>query len=72
MKTLKEWQEKQGLSLRALGKMLGVKGTNTAVNVMRWIKSDRIPSARYMRNITEVTGITPNDIYQAYYDKNKF
>jgi transcriptional regulator with XRE-family HTH domain len=71
MKTLKDYQEKQGLSLRAFGKRLNVKGTNTAVNVMRWIKSERIPSARYMKIITEVTGITPNDIYAAYYDKNK-
>jgi len=70
MRTLKQYQEKHQLSLRAFGKMLGVKGTNTAVNVMRWIKSERIPSARYMKSITNKTGVTPNDIYQAFYDKN--
>ena len=71
MNALKKWQLDQGLSLRNLGLKLGVKGKNTAVNVMRWIKSDRIPSVKYMRIITKVTGITPNEIYQAYYDKNK-
>jgi len=70
MRTLKEYQNKHQLSLRAFGKLLGVKGSNTAVNVMRWIKSERIPSVRYMKTITEKTKITPNDIYKAYYDKN--
>lgn len=70
MKTLKEYQNKHQLSLRKFGKLIGIKGSNPAMCIMRWINSETIPSARYMKVITEKTGVTPNNIYDSYYDKN--
>ncbi len=69
--TLKEYKEKHKLTFKQLAERIGVKGTNVAVNSMRWINGTRIPSAKWMRKITQTTGITPNEIYQAYYEIHK-
>ena len=69
--TLKEYKEKNNLTFKQLAELIGVKGTNVAVNSMRWINGTRIPSPKWMRKITEKTGVTPNEIYRAYYEINK-
>ncbi len=44
---------------------------NPIVSVIRPLKSERIPHPRFMKVITEKTGVQPNSFYEEWYDKYK-
>ena len=54
-----------------MAKKLGLKGTNPTVTLLRWKNCQRIPHPRFMKQITKLTGVTPNDFYEAWYETNK-
>jgi len=66
-----EWQEKNNLSNKEAVEQLGLKGTNPTVTFLRWKNCQRIPHPRFMKKITKLTGITPNNFYEAWYETHK-
>ena len=68
--TLQEYKEKNKLTNKDLAKLIGLSGKNPIVSVIRYLKSERLPHPRFMKVITRKTGVTPNDFYEAWYDKN--
>ncbi len=69
--TLNEYKEKHKLSNKDLAKLIGLTGKNPIVSVIRYLKSERIPHPRFMKVITEKTGVQPNSFYEEWYDKYK-
>jgi len=69
--TLNEYKEKNKLSNKDLAKLIGLTGKNPIVSVIRYLKSERIPHPRFMKVITEKTGVQPNSFYEEWYDKYK-
>ena len=68
---LTEYQEQHKLSNKELAKLFGLKGTNPTVTILSWKNCQRIPHPRFMKQITKLTGVTPNDFYEAWYETNK-
>ena len=68
---LTQYQEKEKLTNKECSNLLGLKGTNPTVTLLRWKKCQRLPHPRFMKQITKITGITPNDFYEAWYDIHK-
>jgi hypothetical protein len=64
-------QEEKKLPNKDFAKLLGLKGTNPTVTLLRWKKCQRIPHPKFMKIITDKTGITPNDFYEAWYATHK-
>ena len=54
-----------------MAKKLGLKGTNPSVTLLRWKNCQRIPHPKFMKQITKLTGVTPNDFYEAWYAEHK-
>jgi hypothetical protein len=68
---LTEYQEQHKLSNKEMAKLFGLKGTNPTVTLLRWKNCQRIPHPRFMKQITKLTGITPIDFYEAWYETHK-
>ena len=68
---LTQYQEDHKLSNKELAKLFGLTGTNPTVTILRWKNCQRIPHPRFMKIITYKTGVTPNNFYEAFYDKHK-
>ena len=69
--TLNEYKEKNKLSNKDLAKLIGLTGKNPIVSVIRYLKSERIPHHRFMKVITQKTGVNPNSFYEEWYAKYK-
>ena len=68
---LTQRQEEEKLSNKDMAKKLGLTGTNPTVTLLRWKNCQRIPHPKFMKQITKLTGVTPNDFYEAWYEANK-
>ena len=68
---LTQRQEEEKLSNKDMAKKLGLTGTNPTVTYLRWKNCQRIPHPRFMKQITKLTGVTPNDFYQSWYETHK-
>ena len=68
---LTQYQEDHKLSNKELAKLFGLTGTNPTVTLLRWKNCQRIPHPRFMKQITKLTGITPIDFYEAWYETHK-
>ena len=68
---LTQRQEEEKLSNKDMAKKLGLTGTNPTVTLLRWKNCQRIPHPKFMKQITKLTGVTPNDFYEAWYETNK-
>jgi hypothetical protein len=68
---LTQSQEQEKLSNKEMAKKLGLIGTNPTVTLLRWKNCQRIPHPKFMKQITKLTGVTPNDFYEAWYDIHK-
>jgi hypothetical protein len=66
-----EAQKRLKLSNKDFAEFLGLKGINPSVTIIRWKTCQRIPHPTWMKVITEKTGVTPNDFYEAWYEKHK-
>ncbi len=66
-----EWQEQKKFTNKEAVEQLGLKGTNPTVTFLRWKNCQRIPHPKFMKKITKITGVTPNDFYQAFYETHK-
>ena len=66
---LTQYQDNNKLSNKQLAKLLGLSGKNPIVSLGRWKLSQRIPHPKFMKVITNKTGVTPNDFYEAWYEK---
>ncbi len=68
---LTQRQEEEKLSNKEMAKKLGLIGTNPTVTLLRWKNCQRIPHPKFMKQITKLTGVTPNDFYEAWYAEHK-
>ena len=68
---LTQCQEEEKLSNKDMAKKLGLTGTNPTVTYLRWKNCQRIPHPRFMKQIKKLTGVTPNDFYQSWYETHK-
>ncbi len=68
---LTQSQEQEKLSNKEMAKKLGLIGTNPTVTLLRWKNCQRIPHPKFMKQITKLTGVTPNDFYEAWYAEHK-
>ena len=68
---LEQWQEEKKLKNKDAAKLLGLKGTNPTVTLLRWKNCQRIPHPKFMKQITKITNITPTDFYEAWYEIHK-
>ena len=68
---LTQRQEEEKLSNKDMAKKLGLTGTNPTVTMLRWKNCQRIPHPKFMKQITKLTGVTPNDFYQSWYETHK-
>ena len=68
---LTQSQEQEKLSNKEMAKKLGLTGTNPTVTLLRWKNCQRIPHPKFMKQITKLTGVTPNDFYEAWYAEHK-
>jgi hypothetical protein len=68
---LTQYQEDKKLSNKDMAKLLGLKGTNPTVTLLRWKNCQRIPHPKFMKQITKLTNITPNNFYEAWYETHK-
>jgi hypothetical protein len=68
---LTQRQEEEKLSNKDMAKKLGLTGTNPTVTLLRWKNCQRIPHPKFMKQITKLTGVTPNDFYQSWYETHK-
>jgi transcriptional regulator with XRE-family HTH domain len=71
--TLKEYKEKNNLTNKDLAKLIGLSGKNPIVSVIRYLKSERLPHPRFMKEISHKTNglVKPNDFYEAWYEIHK-
>jgi hypothetical protein len=71
---LLKFQEDNKFSNKEMAKLFGLKGTNPMVTYLRWRNCQRLPHPKLMKVITEKTNnlLTPNDFYEAWYEKHKF
>jgi hypothetical protein len=69
--TLNEYKQKNKLSNKDLAKLIGLTGKNPIVSVIRYLKSERISHLRFMKVITQKTGVNPNSFYEEWYAKYK-
>jgi hypothetical protein len=68
---LTQRQEEEKLSNKDMAKKSGLTGTNPTVTLLRWKNCQRIPHPKFMKQITKLTGVTPNDFYQSWYETHK-
>ncbi len=68
---LTQRQEEENLSNKDMAKKLGLTGTNPTVTLLRWKNCQRIPHPKFMKQITKLTGVTPNDFYESWYETHK-
>jgi transcriptional regulator with XRE-family HTH domain len=68
---LTQRQEEEKLSNKDMAKKLGLTGTNPTVTLLRWKNCQRIPHPKFMKQITKLTGVTPNDFYESWYAEHK-
>ena len=68
---LTQYQEDKKLSNKDMAKLLGLKGTNPTVTLLRWKNFQRIPHPKFMKQITKMTGITPSEFYEYWYATHK-
>ena len=68
---LTQRQEEEKLSNKDMAKKLGLIGTNPTVTLLRWKNCQRIPHPKFMKQITKLTGVTPNDFYESWYETHK-
>ncbi len=68
---LTQRQEEEKLSTKDMAKKLGLTGTNPTVTLLRWKNCQRIPHPKFMKQITKLTGVTPNDFYESWYETHK-
>ena len=68
---LTQYQEDKKLSNKDMAKLLGLKGTNPTVTLLRWKNCQRIPHLKFMKQITKMTGITPSEFYEYWYETHK-
>lgn len=52
---LKEYKEKNNLTLQELANLFGVSGQNPRQTTRRWVEGLRIPRFNYMENIERAT-----------------
>jgi len=68
---LTQYQEDHKLSNKELAKLFGLTGTNPTVTILRWKNCQRIPHPKFMKIITQKTGVQPNNFYESWYAKYK-
>jgi hypothetical protein len=68
---LTQYQEDHKLSNKELAKLFGLTGTNPTVTILRWKNCQRIPHPKFMKVITQKTGVQPNSFYESWYETHK-
>jgi len=66
--TLKEYKDRNKLSYKQIADLINLP----SMTVYRYVNSQRIPHPKLMKKITDKIGITPNEIYDEYYNKHNF